>query len=30
MLEGFIIKINKVIVVVRVYKIAVFLGKYKA
>ena len=30
MLEGFVIKINKVVVIVRVHKIAVFLGEYKA
>ena len=30
MLKGFVIKINKVVVIVWVNKIAVFLGKYKA
>ena len=30
MLESFVIKINKVVVIVRVHKIAVFLGEYKA
>jgi hypothetical protein len=30
MLESFIIEINKMVVVVWVYKVAVFLGKYKA